>query len=214
MIARLAAALAVAAATPAASHAPAGQMMETPYWRVETVDIGLKGNGDFTMPGHVAFARPGSDATADRAEGNTHRGTITLIGNVVVHDTGQAEEAAGTPEYAKGGPSTITCDRLEIDSKARVYTAIGKVDYTQGDRHLTAERARVDRQLHKMVLTGNVRANEGPRQLRASTVNYDTESRAYDMTGAPIVIVQPVPTRAPGASPSPSGSPAPRRKRG
>ena len=128
-------------AAPSASPSPAPRSsgaskpaLETPYYRVETDEIHHKGNGDFSMPNKVLFSRPGSEGTADHAEGNDKRGTVTLIGNVVVHDNGNAPEANTDDEYAKGGPSTLTCDRLEIDSKAKIYTAIGHVHFEQGAR--------------------------------------------------------------------------------
>jgi hypothetical protein len=102
-------------ASPPASASPRASL-QTPEYRIETDDITRKGNGDFTMPHHVAFSRPGSDGTADRAEGNDKRGTVSLFGNVVVHDNGNAPEAGSQDEYAKGGPSTLTCDQLDVDS--------------------------------------------------------------------------------------------------
>ncbi|MBV8579384.1 MAG: LPS export ABC transporter periplasmic protein LptC [Candidatus Eremiobacteraeota bacterium] len=211
-LAAVVAALAAASPAPVPSSTPSS-IMQTPYWRVETTAINQKGNGDFTMPEKVTFARPGSDGTSDRAEGNSQRGTVSLIGNVVIHDNGSAEEAQEDPEYAKGGPSTLTCDRLDVDAKARVYTAIGNVKYTQGDRSMTSDHATLDRQLHKILLSGHVYAANGDAHMRADSVRYDTVSKAFEVVGSPMSIVQPVPTRAPGASPEPSGSPAPKRKR-
>lgn len=209
-----AAALLLAAATPAPSATPnaaALPAVETPYWKVETIEIHAKDNGDFTMPQHVAFSRPGSDGTADRAEGNSKRGTVSLVGNVVVHDNGGAEEAKENPQYAEGGPSTLTCDRLDIDQKALVYTAIGTVKFVQGERTMTSDRARWDRQLHQMVLSGHVYAANATSHMRADVVNYNTESKAFSIDGHPMVIVQPVPSRPPRPSPSPTASAKPRR---
>ncbi|MBV9440003.1 MAG: hypothetical protein JOZ24_08450, partial [Candidatus Eremiobacteraeota bacterium] len=140
-----------ASAWPSASPVPAPSgsasarpktALETPYYRVETDTIVWHGkSGDFDMPHHVAFSRPGSDGTADSAKGNEKAGTITLAGNVVLHDSGNAPEAGpDAADYARGGPATLTCDKLAVDSKAKIYNAEGHVHFEQGTRTATAER--------------------------------------------------------------------------
>jgi lipopolysaccharide export system protein LptA len=193
-----------------ASAKPALPSLETPDYRIETDDISYKGNGDFTMPHHVSLARPGSDATADRAEGNQKRGTISLFGNVVVHDNGKAPEAETNDEYAKGGPSTLTCDRLDIDSKAKIYTAIGHVHFEQGARKAEAEHGTLNRGNGMLHLEGNVKTSDGASVLTAKVLDYNLNSKAIVADGKPIMIKQPVPTPAPGSI---SPSPKPRRVR-
>jgi lipopolysaccharide export system protein LptA len=200
------------ASPPTAPQRAAGSLpaLQTPYYRVETDVIRHADNGDFTMPNKVVFSRPGSDGTADRAEGNDKRGTVTLIGNVVIHDNGNAPEANSDDEYAKGGPSTLTCDRLEVDSKAKIYVATGHVHFEQGVRKADAERGIMDRGTGKLHLEGNVKTQEGASTLRADTLDYNTKTKHVEAVGRPIIIKQPVPTPEPG---SVTPSPKPRKRR-
>ena len=190
-----------------AAHAGKATLSNGDY-TLETTEIDTLGNGDFSMPASVKLTRPGTDATADRATGNINRDAIVLHGNVVVHDSGGAPEAASESEqYQKGGPSTLTCDELSIEGKSRVYKATGHVHYSQGKRDLTAERGILDRGNHKLHLEGNVRGVEDDgTQLRANTVDYDTQTKDYLVNGSPMTIIHPIPSpspHAPGASPSP-----------
>ncbi|HZO93934.1 MAG TPA: LptA/OstA family protein [Candidatus Baltobacteraceae bacterium] len=182
---------------------------ETPEYRVESDTIVWKGNGDFEMPHHVAFSRPGSDGTADSAKGNQKRGTATLIGNVVIHDNGDAPEA-DDPEYAKGGPSTLTCDRLDVDSKAKIYTAIGHVHFEQGKRTASAERGVMDRRTGELHLEGDVKTSDGESTMTAKTLAYNVITKKVDAAGEPVTILQPIPTPAPG---SVKATPAPKKHR-
>jgi lipopolysaccharide export system protein LptA len=196
-------------ATP--SPSPPKAAIETPYYKIETEDISYKDNGDFTMPKHVAFSRPGSDGTADRAEGNSKRGTVSLFGNVVIHDNGNAPEAGSEDEYAKGGPSTLTCDQLDVDSKAKIYTAIGHVHFEQGDRKADAERGVLNRSTGMLRLQGSVKTLDGGSSLRADDMEYNLNTKRFEATGRPVTIKQPVPTPEPGSVASPSPKPKKRR---
>jgi lipopolysaccharide export system protein LptA len=184
--------------------------LETPFYKIETDEISRKANGDFTMPHKVTFSRPGSDGTANQAEGNDKRSTITLIGNVVIHDNGNAPEADSNDEYAKGGPSTLTCDRLDVDAKAKVYIAIGHVHFEQGIRKADADRGVLNRGTGMLHLQGHVKTSEGDSSLRADEMDYNLNSKHVLSDGKPIIIKQPVPTSAPGSA---SPTPAPKRRR-
>lgn len=188
-----------AAASAPASMKPGLPSLDTPDYRIETDDISYKGNGDFTMPHHVALARPGSDAVADHAEGNQKRGTIKLFGSVVVHDNGNAPEAGSNDEYAKGGPSTLTCDELDVDSKAKIYTAIGHVHFEQGARKADAQRGVLNRGSGMLHLDGDVKTTDGASTLTAKELDYNLNTKKIVADGKPIVIKQPVPTPAPGS---------------
>ena len=114
--------------------------MEMNGYQIETDQTNWNLNsGDFTMPHEVKVTRPGTDARGDHAKGNTKLGTATLIGGVVVHDSGGAPEAKDAgPDYQ--GPATITCDELTLDSKNKSYDARGNVRFVQGNRVGTADR--------------------------------------------------------------------------
>jgi lipopolysaccharide export system protein LptA len=189
---------------------PALPALDTPDYRVETDDITYRGNGDFTMPHHVSLTRPGSDAVADHAEGNQKRGTMKLFGSVVVHDNGNAPEAGSNDEYAKGGPSTLTCDELDVDSKAKVYTAIGHVHFEQGARKAEAQRGVLNRGSGMLHLDGDVKTTDGASTLTAKELDYNLNTKKIIADGKPIMIKQPVPTPAPGTI---TPSPKPKRLR-
>jgi len=199
------------APAPAPSASPsATSALDTPEYRIETDEINRKGNGDFTMPHKVAFSRPGSDGTADRAEGNDKRGTVSLIGSVVVHDNGNAPEAGSQDEYAKGGPSTLTCDQLDVDSKSKIYTAIGHVHFAQGTRDATADHGVLNRKTGMLRLEGNVKTKDGESSMTAQTMDYNLNTKHVEAVGKPIVIKQPVPTPEPGSA---TPSPKPKKRR-
>src|ERR1700733_9609857 len=148
------------ASSPASSPA-ASSGMEMNGYQIETSQTNWNLNsGDFTMPHEVKVTRPGTDARGDHAKGNTKLGTATLIGNVIVHDSGSAPEAKDAGgDYQ--GPSTITCDQLTLDSKNKSYDAQGNVHFVQGNRTGTAERGVLNQQAHTLHLEGNVVLSEG-----------------------------------------------------
>jgi lipopolysaccharide export system protein LptA len=195
---------------PSTTPPKATSSLETPFYKVETDTISRKANGDFTMPNKVVFSRPGSDGTADHAEGNDKRGTVTLIGSVVIHDNGNAPEADSNDEYAKGGPSTLTCDRLDVDSKAKIYNAIGHVHFEQGARKADAEHGVLNRGTGMMRLQGHVKTSEGASTLTADVIDYNLTTKHVISDGKPVIIKEPVPTPAPG---SVSPTPAPKKRR-
>lgn len=195
------------AATPSSSP---GAILDSPgNYRIETdTETANVETGAFTMPHRVKFSRPGTDAVADRADGNYKQGTASLRGNVVVHDSGNASEA-GESAYRGNGPATLTCDRLDVDSKAKTYTAIGNVHFTQGSRSGTSERAVLDRGNSTLKMEGRVRLADGPSTMTAEVLDYNLNTKDVRVSGAPIVITQPVPSSAPG---TPRPSAAPRRR--
>ncbi len=208
-------ALACAAATIAAAPPPtvnSNAVLDSPgNYRIETdVENANVNTGAFTMPHKVKFTRPGTDATADRAEGNYKQGTAILVGNVVVHDSGNAPEAGPEEAYKGNGPATLTCDRLEVDSKAKTYTAIGNVHFTQGTRTGTSERGVLNRGNNTMLLEGNVKLTDAESSMTANTVNYNLQTKDVQVSGAPVIIKQPVPPPAPG---TPGPSPTPKKKK-
>jgi lipopolysaccharide export system protein LptA len=205
------------AASPAPTSAPttapsASNGMEMNGYQIETDQTNWNmTSGDFTMPHEVKVTRPGTDGRGDHAKGNTKLGTATLIGNVVVHDNGNAPEAkdAGT-DYQ--GPSTITCDELTIDSKNKSYDAQGNVRFVQGNRVGTAERGVLNQLKHTLHLEGNVVLAEGDSTMKAAVVDYNLQTRDVIANGAPMIIRQPIPQGSPGPAPSPKPTKKPKKR--
>jgi lipopolysaccharide assembly outer membrane protein LptD (OstA) len=199
---------AVASAAP--SSAPDASSLDSTFYRIETDTIVTQRNGDFAMPHKVAFSRPGSDGTADSAKGNDKRGTVTLTGNVVLHDNGKAPEAGQDNAYSGGGPATLTCDSLDVDSKARIYVAVGHVHFVQGSRNAVADKGTLNRQSGTLRLEGHVKTVDGLSSLTAETMDYNLNSKNMEARGGggPIIIKQPVPSPEPG-----SGTPTPKPKK-
>jgi len=194
------------AATAVAPAATSSSGMEMYGYQIVTDQTNWNLNtGDFTMPHAVTVTRPGSDARGDHARGNTKLGTATLIGNVVIHDSGGAPEAkdAGS-EYSSNGPSTITCDQLTLDSKSKSYDAQGNVHFTQGNRTAVAQRGVLNQLAHTLHLEGNVVLSEGGSSMKADVVDYNLQTKdvvASGTPGQPMVIQQPI-----DAAPAPAAS--------
>lgn len=194
----------------AASPSPSPNEMDMNGYVVST-DL-MNGNlnsGDFTMPHEVKVTRPGTDARGDKAKGNMKLGTATLMGNVVVHDNGNAPEAQDAGKDYQG-PSTITCDQLTIDTKNKTYDARGNVRFVQGDRVGTAERGFLNQLQHTLHLEGDVVLAEGDSSMKAAVVDYNLQTRDVVASGAPMIIRQPVPQGSPG--PAPSAKPPKKKK--
>jgi lipopolysaccharide export system protein LptA len=214
----LPAGLALACGASALAAGPASGL-QTAAYRIETDETQANFNtGDFTMPHKVRFYRPGTDATGDRAQGNSKRGTVSLFGNVVVHDSGNATEA-GDAAYKGSGPATLTCDQLDVDSKARVYTATGHFHFAQGTRTGSAQKAALDRNAGTLHLEGDVHLTDNGSTISADIVDYNLNTKDVQTHGRPTIMTQPAnqqqqppPTRtaAPRRTPAPRHTNAPR----
>jgi lipopolysaccharide export system protein LptA len=203
-------ALALACGTSALAAAPqpnAGSGgLATPDYRIETDETHWNFNsGDFTMPHRVRFFRPGTDAVSDKASGNSKQGTATLMGSVVVHDSGNATEAGGAA-YSGSGPATLTCDKLEIDSKQKLYVATGNVHFSQGTRSGTSDRATLNRASGTLHLEGGVHLSDNGSTLTANSVDYNLNTKDAEVHGGPAVMTQPANKQASPAAPSPARS--------
>jgi hypothetical protein len=206
---------ATASAAPPARSAPG---LQTAAYRIETDETNANFNtGDFTMPHRVRFYRPGTDAVGDRAQGNSKRGTVSLFGNVVVHDSGNASEASDAA-YKGSGPATLTCDKLDVDSKARVYTATGHFHFAQGVRTGSAQRAVLDRSAGTLHLEGDVHLSDNGSTISANIVDYNLNTKDVQTHGSPTIMTQPANQQhqqqqppAPRRTPSARRTPAPQR---
>lgn len=185
-------------------------------FRIETDQTNSNLNdGNFTMPHRVKFFRPGTDIVGDSAKGNYKAGTVTITGHVVLHDNGAASEAQAAGAPAGGGPSTLECDQLAVDSKRKVYVATGNVHYIQGQRHATAESGKLDQGAHALDLMGNVRLADGDETLTAQMVHYDTLTKDVSTSGNPVILSQPAARPAPGTTstlPTPAAKATPKPK--
>ena len=166
-------------------------------------------NGDFTIPGHFSATREGTDITADHATGNSKQKSLHAEGHVIVHET----HPAATPG-AKGGdlaqrPSTLTCDRLDVDGLKKIYYATGNMHFTQeGGREATSDSAVLDDAAHHLHMEGHVHVRNGDQFIDGDVLDYDTQSGELDANGN-VTITAPVETAAPG----PPGSPAPKKRK-
>jgi lipopolysaccharide export system protein LptA len=199
----LAGPLAVASA---AAGLPTGGIETKDYKILTEVTNSNLNTGDFKMPRTVHFSRPGTDAVANSAQGNYKRGTATLTGNVVLHDSGNANEGGTTP-YHGNGPATLTCDQLDVDSKAKVYTATGHVHFSQATQSGTADKAILNRANQMLHLEGSVRLDSQGSTLSANVVDYNLNTKDVEVHGSPAVMTQPAnqPPAPASAGPSPRG---------
>jgi lipopolysaccharide assembly outer membrane protein LptD (OstA) len=168
-------------------------------------------NGDFDMPHHVHFTRPGTDVTGDRAHGNTRANTITITGHVVLHQTGAVNSlGAGAQKVTSEEPSTLTTDELFVDGKAKTYTANGNVHWSQGNKRLSADHGVLNEVTHLLNLQGNVHIEQDQQSMDADRVDYDTDTEQGTAYGAPVVAKMPVEAPGPGVT----APPTPKPKRG
>ena len=197
--------LVAAGASGAAAFAQDGAGLATHDYTIKTDLTNTNFNtGAFSMPHSVRFYRPGTDALADHASGNYKDGTATLYGNVVVHDSGNAPEAGGAAAYGGSGTATLTCDELQIDSKQKMYTAIGHVHFTQGARTATAARGVLNRATGTLHLEGDVHLIDAGSTLSATTVDYNLNTKDAEVHGGPAVLTKP---EGPPPAPKPAKSP-------
>jgi lipopolysaccharide assembly outer membrane protein LptD (OstA) len=200
---------AAAATTLALTLAAAPGGVTTRDFRIETDQTNSNLNdGNFSMPHRVKFFRPGTDVVGDSATGNYKAGTVTITGNVVMHDSGQSPGPGGAAP--SGGASTLNCNELQVDSKRKIYIATGNVVYVQGTRRATAQSARLDQAAHTLDLTGDVTLADGDQTLAAQVVHYNTLTKDVSTSGNPVTLIKPAPP--PGSAPSGrprSGSPPP-----
>jgi lipopolysaccharide assembly outer membrane protein LptD (OstA) len=156
--------------------------------------------GDFTIPGHFTATRQGTDVTADHATGNSKSKIMHAEGHVVVH---QNQPPPGKPSDLTARPSTLTCDKLDVDGTKKVYTATGNMHFSQeGGREATSDNAILDDANHHLHMEGHVRVRDGDQTVEAETLDYDTLSGQLDGNGN-VTITAPVETPQPGVARTP-----------
>src|SRR5450755_1803935 len=204
-------------ASPAPAPAPAGSgsMISSGPAQTRIGDLTVnfsegEGNlktGDFVMPTTITGHSTDGNFRGDRAFGNCKRNEITLVGHVLVHRLGGVSKDGKKPTE----PVTLTCDKLEIHNKAKLYIASGNVKVVQGDKTLTAPLMRLDDMTHDAALTGGVHAEEPPdRTFDSSEVLYNTKSEDFKALGG-VQATFPLKS-SPSPLPSGTGTPAPAPK--
>jgi lipopolysaccharide assembly outer membrane protein LptD (OstA) len=192
------------AANPSLSPASSAKPPATAAFGVWTVHMTQVSwntrTGAFSTPSQVRIIRPGGDVTADRGNGNFKTKRMSLFGNVVLHDS---QGAFDTSTNHNRAPATLTCNQLEIDDVAKVYTAIGNVHYIQADTISDSDRANLDDLSHALTLDGNVRIKQGQRTFSGDHVTYNTVSGDAHATGKDVVLT------FPGGAPRPLATPRP-----
>ena len=163
--------------------------------------------GDFSIPGHFTATREGTDVTADRATGNSRRKMMHAEGNVVVHQNHPISDKGKATDLTQH-PSTLTCDKLDVDGTRKLYTASGNMHFTQeGGREAISDNAVLDDANHHLHMEGHVHVKNGEQTVDADVLDYDTESGQLQGNGN-VTITSPVETPTPG----PARSAKPKKK--
>ncbi len=203
-------ALAMGGYSSAAPEEPAGGTSIThlagfDHIQTDKFDYNLN-TGDFSIPGHFTATRQGTDVTADRANGNAKQKIMHASGHVIVHQNGAA---GGHESVLTQQPSTLTCDKLEVDGTRKLYTATGNMHYSQeGGREASSDNAVLDDANHHLHMEGHVHVRNGEQTVEADVLDYDTLSGQLEGNGN-VTITSPVETPQPGAA----GTPKPTKKR-
>ncbi len=166
-------------------------------------------NGEFNIPGHFTATRAGTDVTADRANGNSKAKMMHAQGHVVVHQSQPVGERGAKAADLTQRPSTLTCDKLDVDGTRKLYVATGNMHFTQeGGREAIADNAVLDDANHHLHMQGHVHVKNGEQTVDADTLDYDTLSGQLEGNGN-VQITSPVETAVPG----PPSSAKPKKKR-
>jgi lipopolysaccharide transport protein LptA len=173
-----------------------------------SIDTNLN-TGVFSVPQHFTASRADTQISADKATGNTRTKTVHAVGNVIVHRSAplQGGDTRIGPE-----PSTLTCDKLDVDGGKKFYVASGNVHFTQGTRDATADRGTLDEVTGLLHLSGSVHIRDKEQYLDGDDVVYNTKTGDVRATGNPVMV------RAPAATPVPTdegltATPSPKPKK-
>jgi lipopolysaccharide assembly outer membrane protein LptD (OstA) len=146
--------------------------------------------GDFSIPGRFSATRQGTEIDGDRALGNAGTKQVEVDGNVVVHFS-KPLVVVGAGPAAASGPSTLTCDQLQIDGAHQVYHAIGNVHYTAAGRETTSDRAELDGATNQLHLEGRIAISTTGGQggvggfdtIKAATIDSDATTGDFTIPG-------------------------------
>jgi lipopolysaccharide assembly outer membrane protein LptD (OstA) len=136
-------------------------------------------SGNLSVPGVLSGYSADGNFRADRAFGNQRSGDLTLVGHVAVHKLGGVGKIGSPSE-----PVTLLCDRLQLQTKFKTYTAVGNVHLMQGNRSLEAPYMRLNDNTHDAELSGGVHAEQLPdRSFDAAQVFYNTRTQDFKALG-------------------------------
>jgi lipopolysaccharide transport protein LptA len=170
---------------------------------IQTDDVQYNLNtGDFTLKDRFSATRQGTDITADSGSGNSKRKILHAQGHVVVHQT-KPLNAKGDTGTVTQQPSTLTCDKLDVDGTRKLYQANGNVHFSQEGREAFADSGQLDETTSTLHLEGHVRIRDKEQYLEGDTVDYNTTTGEMNAKGAPVTIRTPVETPGPAPAPTP-----------
>jgi len=158
--------------------------------------------GDYKIPTRFTATNGGTDISADHAVGNSKHKLITADGNVVVHQNGPLKNHGAQAQKFTQVPSTLTCDHLNADGGAKMYTATGNVHFVQGERDATGDRGTLSDASNELHMEGHVIIKNAGQTLSADSVDYNTQTGDGKANGN-VMVIAPVPPPPPG----PSGKP-------
>ena len=163
----------------------------------KTIDTNLN-TGDFSVPEHFDATRGTTEISADRATGNSKTKSVHAVGHVVVHRTGPLQGQGALA--GSSSPSTLTCDKLDVDGVRKYYTATGNVKFTQEDREASADHGTLNDITNELHLVGNVHIRDKEQYLDGTDVVYNTKTGDLKASGNPVIVRTPVETPVPGAA--------------
>jgi tRNA threonylcarbamoyl adenosine modification protein (Sua5/YciO/YrdC/YwlC family) len=200
-IAVLVAALFLALAGPVLAQSELRNFGDFDYVKLSSFDMNEK-TGAVSIPNRFTGMRSGTEVSGDRMTGNRKSKQYTVDGNVVIHRETPLLERGEVTRLTKG-PSTLTCDKLQIDGNLKTYTVIGHVHYVEGQRDITADRGSLNDVTNKLHVEGNVNARDGETTMQnVEFLDYDTKIGAMHGEGKPITVRAPTETSAPHAAAS------------
>jgi lipopolysaccharide export system protein LptA len=171
---------------------------------IQTDDVKYNLNtGDFTLKDRFTATRQGTDITADSGSGNSKKKVLHAQGHVVVHQTKPIDSKGGTTGSVTQQPSTLTCDKLDVDGTSKLYQANGNVHLSQEGREAYADNGTLDETTSNLHLEGHVRIRDKEQYLEGDVVDYNTATGEMTAKGAPVTIRTPIETPGPAPAPTP-----------
>jgi lipopolysaccharide export system protein LptA len=190
--------------TPAAAPAAedrAGFSHVAGFDHIQTDDVKYNLNtGEFVLKDRFTAIREDTDITADSGSGNSKKKVLHAEGHVIVHSKKRVEGHGASAVTEE--PSTLTCDRLDVDGTRKLYQANGSVHFTQEDRDATADSGTLDDARNVLHMEGHVHIRDKEQYLDADVVDYNTATGEMNAHGGPVSIRVPLETAAPAAPPT------------